>query len=122
MGSLVVYAVAAAIVALRAVRVRHAARAWIVLAAGLTLYGAGNLVWALWLDRLAAPPIPSICDGLWLALYPASYLGLVLLARGATARSRPGSGSTASSPGSASRPSAPRSSSVPCWRRRRAAR
>ena len=27
------------------------------------------------------PPIPSICDGLWLSLYPASYLGIVLLAR-----------------------------------------
>jgi diguanylate cyclase len=80
-GSLVVYAFAAAIVAFRAVRVPRQRRAWIILAVGLTLYGLGNVVWTVWYDSLAAPPIPSIADGLWLALYPASYVGLVLLAR-----------------------------------------
>ena len=33
-------------------------------------YAAGNLLWALWLEHLAEPPIPSVSDGLWLALYP----------------------------------------------------
>ena len=28
-----------------------------------------------------SPPIPSICDVLWLSLYPASYLGVAMLAR-----------------------------------------
>jgi diguanylate cyclase (GGDEF)-like protein len=80
-GSLVVYALAAAIVAFRAIRVPRHRRPWIILAVGLTLYGLGNVVWTVWYDSLAAPPIPSIADGLWLALYPASYIGLVLLAR-----------------------------------------
>ena len=80
-GSLIVYALAAAIVAFRAVRVPQHRRAWIILAVGLTLYGLGNVVWMVWYNHLASPPIPSIADGLWLALYPASYIGLVLLAR-----------------------------------------
>ena len=64
---------------------RHRARgrgAWILVAIGLSLYGTGNLLWALWLEHVESPPIPSICDVLWLSLYPASYAGLVLLARG----------------------------------------
>lgn len=69
------------IVAFRAVRVPQHRRAWIILAVGLTLYGLGNVVWTVWYHHLASPPIPSIADGLWLALYPASYIGLVLLAR-----------------------------------------
>jgi diguanylate cyclase (GGDEF)-like protein len=76
-----VYVAAAAIVVLRAVRVPQRRGAWILLAAGLSLYGAGNIVWAVFYDHLEAPAIPSISDGLWLALYPASYVGLVLLAR-----------------------------------------
>jgi diguanylate cyclase (GGDEF)-like protein len=74
-----VYVVAAAIVVLRAVRVPDHRAAWILLAAGLSLYGAGNVVWSIAYDHLASPPFPSISDGLWLALYPTSYVGLVLL-------------------------------------------
>ena len=76
-----VYVVAAAVVVVRAVRVSQGRSAWILLAVGLTLYGAGNVVWSVFYDGLADPPIPSISDALWLALYPASYLGLVMLAR-----------------------------------------
>jgi diguanylate cyclase len=76
-----VYVVAAGIVVFRAVRVRDQRTAWIVLAAGLSLYGAGNVVWALFYENMAAPPIPSFSDVLWIALYPASYVGLVMLAR-----------------------------------------
>jgi diguanylate cyclase (GGDEF)-like protein len=75
------YVLAAAIVVLRAVRIPDRRPAWILLAIGLSLYGAGNIVWTVLYDQLAAPPIPSISDVLWLALYPTSYLGLVLLAR-----------------------------------------
>jgi diguanylate cyclase (GGDEF)-like protein len=76
------YVLAAAIVVLRAVRIPRQRRAWMLLAIGLSLYGIGNIVWIVWYDQLLAPPIPSISDGLWLSLYPASYVGLVLLARG----------------------------------------
>jgi diguanylate cyclase (GGDEF)-like protein len=79
--SVVVYGMTAAIVVFRAVRVTDRRPAWILLAIGLTLYGAGNVVWMVWYDHLEAPPIPSISDGLWLTLYPLSYVGLVLLAR-----------------------------------------
>jgi len=79
--SSLVYVLAAAVVALRAVQVRRGRGPWILIAIGLSLYGLGNLLWALWLEHAAAPPIPSVCDGLWLALYPASYIGLVWFAR-----------------------------------------
>jgi diguanylate cyclase (GGDEF)-like protein len=76
-----VYVIVAAIVALRVVRIGERRGPWIVLCAGIALYGAGNLLWALWLEHVAAPPIPSICDVLWLSLYPCSYAGLAWLAR-----------------------------------------
>ena len=52
-----------------------------MIAAALTLYGAGNIVFVFWLENQASIPIPSISDGLWLALYPLSYVGIVWLAR-----------------------------------------
>jgi diguanylate cyclase (GGDEF)-like protein len=76
-----VYVLAALIVVMRAVMVKKSRTAWIAIAVGTCLYGAGNLVWAFWLQQLPNPPIPSISDAMWLSLYPASYLGIVLLAR-----------------------------------------
>jgi diguanylate cyclase (GGDEF)-like protein len=76
-----IYVLVAGMVILRAVRIERARGPWIVIAVGVSLYWAGNLVWALWLEHVATPPIPSICDALWLSFYPASYLGVVLLAR-----------------------------------------
>ncbi|MCW3006736.1 MAG: diguanylate cyclase/phosphodiesterase [Solirubrobacterales bacterium] len=80
-GSSAVHVLVAGVVVLRARRAREQRLAWSVLAAGLLLYGLGNVLWNLWIGRWADPPIPSICDGLWLALYPASYVGIALLAR-----------------------------------------
>jgi diguanylate cyclase (GGDEF)-like protein len=80
-GGSLVYMVAAFVVAMRAVRVVRQRAAWAALAVGLSVYGLGNVVWMFFYDDSAAPPIPSLSDGLWLALYPASYAGLVLLAR-----------------------------------------
>jgi diguanylate cyclase (GGDEF)-like protein len=79
-----VYIVASAIVALRAIRVRERRGAWTVIAVGLTLYTAGTLLWSLWLQNLPVPPFPSLSNALWLSMYPASYAGLVWLARGKT--------------------------------------
>ena len=76
-----VYVIVAAVVALRVVRVREQRGPWILLGAGIALYAAGNLLWSFWLQHQEAPPIPSVCDVLWLSLYPASYAGLVWLAR-----------------------------------------
>ena len=75
------YVVAAAIVVLRVIRVREKRGPWILLAAGLTLYTGGNLLWAFWFQALPVPPVPSLSDALWLALYPASYVGLLWLGR-----------------------------------------
>jgi diguanylate cyclase (GGDEF)-like protein len=80
-GTSAVYVLVSAIVVLRAVRVEQSRGPWIVIAVGISMYGAGNLVWSFWLEHVANPPIPSVCDALWLALYPASYLGVALLAR-----------------------------------------
>jgi diguanylate cyclase (GGDEF)-like protein len=76
-----VYVLAALVVGLRALQVREGRGAWIVISIGVSLYGLGNLLWAFWLEHVTNPPIPSVCDGLWLSLYPASYVGLVWLAR-----------------------------------------
>ena len=71
----------APIVIARAVRIPESRGAWSVIAVGITFYGAGNLVWSFWLEHVANPPIPSVCDVLWLSLYPASYVGVAMLAR-----------------------------------------
>jgi diguanylate cyclase (GGDEF)-like protein len=72
-----IYVLVAAIVALRAIRLPTKRGSWIVFALGLSLYGLGNVLWTVWIDDLRHPPIPSICDGLWLAFYPLSYAGIV---------------------------------------------
>ncbi|MGO9977220.1 MAG: ATP-binding protein [Solirubrobacteraceae bacterium] len=79
--SSVVYIVVAMIVALRAIRGRSRRIPWGLLAVGLALYALGNVLWSFWIGNLANPPIPSICDALWLTLYPLSYLGILGIAR-----------------------------------------
>jgi signal transduction histidine kinase len=75
------YLLVVAIVSLRALRVPSSRGPWTLIAAGLGLYAAGNLLWALWLAHVPSPPSPSVCDALWLSLYPIAYLALSLLAR-----------------------------------------
>ncbi len=72
-----VYVLVAAIVALRAFKVETKRVPWAIFAAGLSLYALGNVLWSFWIGKLANPPIPSICDGLWLSFYPLSYAGIV---------------------------------------------
>jgi diguanylate cyclase (GGDEF)-like protein len=79
--SCVVYILAAAIVALRALRADSQRLSWALFAAGLSLYGLGNILWSVWIGNLRNPPIPSISDGLWLTLYPLSYAGIIGFAR-----------------------------------------
>lgn len=54
---------------------------WLVLGIGLTLWGAGDAYYAIFLAHLDSPPLPSPSDALWLAFYPACYVAIVLLVR-----------------------------------------
>ncbi|MGH2854559.1 MAG: aminotransferase class I/II-fold pyridoxal phosphate-dependent enzyme [Solirubrobacteraceae bacterium] len=76
-----VYILVGVIVCWRAVRTLEARRSWMIFAFGISVYGLGNVLWAAWIEHLPNPPIPSICDGMWLTLYPCCYLGIVGLAR-----------------------------------------
>jgi diguanylate cyclase (GGDEF)-like protein len=85
-----VYVIAAALVLARAIVIRESRTAWILIAAGLAFYCVGNLLWTLWLENAESAPIPSLADAFWLSLYPASYAGLVLLARRGRSRAPAG--------------------------------
>ena len=88
-GSSAVYVLVGAIVATRAACVARKRAAWSVFAAGLCLYGLGNVLWSAWIEHLPVVPIPSICDGLWLAFYPMSYLGILGLGYSRTSNRAP---------------------------------
>jgi diguanylate cyclase (GGDEF)-like protein len=76
-----VYILVGVIVCWRALRMTQARRSWMIFAFGVSIYGLGNVLWAAWIEHLPNPPIPSICDGMWLTLYPTCYIGIVGLAR-----------------------------------------
>jgi diguanylate cyclase (GGDEF)-like protein len=75
-----VYILVGVIVCWRAVRTTESRTSWMIFAFGISVYGLGNVLWAAWIEHLPNPPIPSICDGMWLTLYPCCYLGIVGLA------------------------------------------
>ncbi len=79
--SCAVYIIVAGIVGLRAIRVEGHRRPWALFAVGLSLYAVANVLWSFWIGYLQNPPIPSVCDALWLTLYPLSYAGIVGIAR-----------------------------------------
>jgi two-component system, cell cycle response regulator len=60
--------------------------AWALVALGVLTWSGGDLVWTLWLDNLANPPYPSVADWLYLVMYPAMYVALMLLMRSQRAR------------------------------------
>jgi diguanylate cyclase (GGDEF)-like protein len=72
---------AAVATALRAVLVRAERLAWTLLATALGSYATGQIYWAFWLEQRPEPPFPSVCDALWLAIYPLGCAALVMLAR-----------------------------------------
>ncbi len=76
-----VYILVGVIVCWRALRTTESRTSWAIFAFGISIYGLGNVLWAAWIEHLPNPPIPSICDGMWLTLYPCCYLGIVGLAR-----------------------------------------
>jgi diguanylate cyclase (GGDEF)-like protein len=76
-----VYILVGVIVCWRAMRTTESRRSWMIFAFGISIYGLGNVLWAAWIEHLPNPPIPSICDGMWLTLYPCCYVGILGLAR-----------------------------------------
>jgi diguanylate cyclase (GGDEF)-like protein len=75
-----VYILVGVIVCWRASRIAKARGYWMIFALGISIYGLGNVLWAAWIEHLPNPPIPSICDGMWLTLYPCCYIGVLGLA------------------------------------------
>jgi two-component system, cell cycle response regulator len=72
----------------RAVVVRQERLAWICFFIGLASWTIAEFVWIFWLDLYEEPPfaVVLLADVLYLTMYPAFYVGLVLLMR---ARLRP---------------------------------
>jgi len=56
-------------------------RAWLALGAGLLLWGLGQAYYSAVLYYASPAPFPSPSDALFLAFYPASFVGIVLLLR-----------------------------------------
>ena len=73
--------IAVAACAARVARRREDRLAWGLMTFGLIAWTAGDLVWTVWLDGLRHPPYPSIADALYLAMYPAVYVAMMLLIR-----------------------------------------
>ena len=69
---------AAALIAVRAYRIRAERFAWILIAAGMTSSAMGDVVYALWVPDGQSP---SAADPEYLAFYPLVYAGLLLLMR-----------------------------------------
>jgi two-component system, cell cycle response regulator len=63
-------------------RSRRERLAWTAIAVGLVAYAGGEIVWRFVYADDPSPPYPSWADALWLATYPAFYVGLMLLVRG----------------------------------------
>jgi diguanylate cyclase (GGDEF)-like protein len=66
----------------RGAAIKHERAAWLGLGVGLALWSAGEIYYSAVLAHEQAAPYPSLSDVLYLAFYPASYLGLYMLVRG----------------------------------------
>ena len=73
--------IAVAVCAARILRKRDDRAAWALMTIGLLAWTGGDLVWTVWLNYVANPPVPTVADGLYLAMYPAIYVALMLLIR-----------------------------------------
>jgi diguanylate cyclase (GGDEF)-like protein len=76
------------IVCLRPLRIHVRRRSFALVAAAVTTYSAGNVLWITWLSHMARPPVPSVADLLWLSFYPLAAAGIVGLT-GIRGRNRP---------------------------------
>ena len=81
-----VYLLAALLVLVRAVVVRHDRGAWLLMAGGLSFYAAGTVYWVAVLAELNPPPYPSVADAMWLGYYPFAYAAVLRLLRARQSR------------------------------------
>src|SRR5436190_18530544 len=72
---------AAAACLTRAVRGRRERGAWLALGAAMLFWALGQTYYSVFLYYASPAPYPSPPDAFFLAFYPASYVGLVLLMR-----------------------------------------
>lgn len=80
---------AAALVLARAMRVPAERAAWLALGTGLMLWALGQTYYSVVLYYASPAPFPSPADLGFLAFYPASYIGLILLLRARVAHLEP---------------------------------
>jgi two-component system, cell cycle response regulator len=80
---------AAAVVLARAALVRDERGAWLALGTALLLWALGQTYYSTVLYYAEPAPFPSPSDAAFLAFYPASYVGLVLLLRARVAQLEP---------------------------------
>lgn len=62
---------------------------WLILGLGLGAWAAGDLYYSLAFGDTEVPPLPSVSDGLWLLIYPAGGIAMLLLARSQYSRVHP---------------------------------
>ena len=65
----------------RAATVASERAPWLILGLGLTSWAGGEVYYTAVLADMAEPPLPSVADVLWLAWFPAAYVGVMLLLR-----------------------------------------
>jgi hypothetical protein len=74
--------VAATVICLaRAVHEPRGRAPWLWIGAGLACWAFGTVLWDVVWSGDANPPYPSLADAFWLAWYPITVVGLVLLVR-----------------------------------------
>jgi hypothetical protein len=74
--------VAATILCLARARYEPRGRqAWLWIGGGLACWALGTVIWDLLYSTDPRPPYPSVADALWLAWYPVTVVGMVLLVR-----------------------------------------
>jgi diguanylate cyclase len=77
----VAYEMAAVLCLLRVRRERDSRLAGYLLAAGLAIYGSGNVFWTVLIRPMAEQPFPSGADGLFIAFYPLAFAALTVFLR-----------------------------------------
>src|SRR3954451_1371180 len=87
--STAIFAGAVLACAARARAVPSERAAWLSFAAGLAMFGLGDVYYTVFQESLAEVPFPSPADALYLAVYPCFYLGLLRLFRARVGRSLP---------------------------------
>ena len=73
--------IAIVVCAARVVARRQQRVAWLLMTVALGAWCVGDLLWAVWLDNLTAPPFPSPADALYLLMYPCMYVALMAMMR-----------------------------------------